>query len=66
VPPTEAERKIIAMCEGRASMFSEREEKLLKLAAGRPNLAEAAEALTTKRAADLRAACERLRAEGKM
>jgi hypothetical protein len=68
VPLTPEEQKIVAMCTGKASMFTEKEEALLRLAdqKGDPGVKEQADAIRRRRRDTLNEACERLRAAGKL
>lgn len=66
--PTPDELNVIAMCLGQKSMFTEKELKLLKLAdtSGRDDLRENADAIRQRRQDQLKEACLRLKAEGKL
>ncbi len=66
--PTPAELEVIAMCLGKKSMFSEKELKLLKLADGSsdPAMREKANDIRLARQDAMKAACDRLRADGKL
>lgn len=67
-PLTDGEKKIADMCLGKTSKFTEKEEKLLRLAesSGRADLKEQAAMLREARESTLKQACDRLRAEGKL
>jgi hypothetical protein len=66
--PTPDELDVIAMCTGKKSMFTPKEEKLLRLAesSDQAALKEKAEMVRTARQEALKAACDRLRAAGKL
>jgi hypothetical protein len=68
VPPTSEDKKVIAMCEGKARLYTQKEEQLLKQldAAGRQDLSEQAATIRERRMQQLLTACARLRAEGKL
>lgn len=68
VPLTPAELETVAMCLGKKSMFSEKEIKLLKLAdaSSDPAMREKANDIRAARQDALKAACDRLRADGKL
>lgn len=66
--PTPDELEKIAMCLGKKSMFTAKEEKLLKLAeaSDQDALRENAAAIRKRRQDALQEVCERLRAAGKL
>jgi hypothetical protein len=68
VPLSAGELEAIAMCQGKKSMFSEKELKLLKLADSStdPAMREKANDIRVAREEALKAACDRLRAAGKL
>ena len=62
------EQHVVAMCNGTASMFTDKEQKLLTMAEskGSFDLIEMAQRIRARRKETLDAACARLRAEGKL
>lgn len=66
--PTPDELNVIAMCTGKKSMFTDKEAKLLKLADGSsdPDMHVHADAIRARRQEQLKEACDRLRAAGKL
>lgn len=66
--PTPDELNVIAMCLGQKSMFTEKELKLLTLAeaSGKDDLREHAAAIRQRRQDQLKEACLRLQAAGKL
>lgn len=66
-PPTAAELDVIAMCVGKKSMFTEKEQKLLDLAdkSDQATLRESADAIRSRRKEQLQNACDKLKADGK-
>lgn len=67
-PPTADELERIAICNGKKSMFTDKELKLLDLAekSNKPDLQETAAALRQRRKDMVTEMCERLRADGKL
>lgn len=66
--PTPDELEVIAMCTGKKSMFTAKEEKLLKLAdaSSDPAMHATADAIRARRRDSLKEACDRLHAAGKL
>ena len=67
-PLTPADREVLAMCQGKKDLFTDKELKLLRLADASPNttLHEHAAAIRTRRRQQVNEACDRLRESGKM
>lgn len=67
-PLTDQDKQVIAMCQGKANMFTDKELKLLHLADASPDAAmhEHAADIRKRRQDSLNEACARLKAEGKL